>query len=1159
MSSISDRWRQRFRPAERERTLDPTAASLFVPAPNALRWAVGEQHLSQPTAARYTGSWQAIRDFFQLRCPRCNGGPYFGVPRDGGIGDCWHKTPEQLFDEVLLEWDQEAEEDVCPSCQSRRSELVARGELRTYGQMHLLAGMRSLPFRTSSVCSDQGLLSLAEIFEINTRLPTDGALGAAPEAASGAALVEDVTTGLTVQSERGPARVTQAGHSGVKPIRRLRCAGGWTSETSNEHKLRVVRADGKRHWVEAQHVQPGDALILNVGADLWGPEHLDPDLAYLAGLYAGDGSRVDRNKDETRAYTSKTLEDEEVLSVCPNAKAETKAVPSRVRRANRASVIQFLKGYADTDWFCALGKTGQQKKDVSESVSESDVLKPSIGYDTVSKDLASQVRLLLLNLGIRTNGHERPTRGYLSEGRTGTTTYHVTIAVQSIPLFAELIGFRHIERARALEDCLAHIEARPKRPKDEDGPRGTADAWIDYIGQVREALGRGERRGRAERVLPSYFGRRGMGQFSTALRGARRAVSPTIVRAFFDRLRATEHWPKVQALPETQTWLEFADPAWVPIEVFSSEQGEEVPMGDLSVPGPESYVAGGILGHNSGKSFTGAIIATYMEHRLLCHAHQHLTTLEDLGRPPGLSGYFGHSAATQYEATFLAASGDQAKDTVFAIFKGLRGLSPWFSRYRRWVLAEQATQSRQRMPWEYKDDLVLQIRNEHPDVRMVITSGHSNSRTQAGRTRLFVVFDEIGRMKVSTSALGADELYLTMDSSLQTTRGVVSRLGLEPWMGAIISVSSPKSRFDKAYRLWQDSQRIPEMYAFRAATWDFNPFEPRSNFDGAFRKDPVGAMTDFGASPPGTENPLIDDPIRFRQLAVDPEARASSTFRHVEMRQQDRYFYIAAEIQHMPFVAANPRQLGRAAAAAHTPRVIFGDAGESFDAFALACGYGRPVGVAPDGKPIMATVVEWVVRILPPPGYQVWFDCVLDIVRNAAQRQNVRRVRFDRWQSTHLIQKCRDYVADCERLSLKTEHFVSFRSDAYSGRVRLLPPLSTDAEPGIPVDDEGAGWAWKVTPPEMSAQAAGLYELLGLTRDPEKGKITNPRKGLERGWASDDTAQVLVGLHHLISDAGYHEKFDDRSRRAARERAEAQVQQAGSMTRFLPSVWRQRR
>jgi hypothetical protein len=1108
MGGLSDRWRQRFKPAEEERRLDPVAVELFRPAPNILQWIVGDRYLASVDSLEFTASYQVARDFFGLRCPRCNGGPYHGTPRDGGIGDCWGKSPEQLRAEVLLEWSPEHDEDVCPGCGATRSELVASKELADYRSMHLLAGMRSVPLDTL-VHTTKGLLTLRELFTAYTDLPVGrGELAIRDLTPPSHLHIEPAPEIPCVLSERGPVRVGTCGLSGVKPIRRLVCRDGWESVTSNEHELRVVTKTGRRAWKRARDVRPGDALLVAFGHDMWGDGSLSPQAAYELGTRAEvDAPRIT-----------------EVVAHAPLASSAAACIPVEVRAAKRAAVIAYLQGHADARWFCCTEQGGKR-------VDGSQHHRPALGFNSGSKPLVDGIRLLLANLGIRTS----LVRRNRADSRQYDLSYKVYVRQDSIARWAELIGLREDpERLERIADLAAHPL---KRLPDVDGPRGTASSWLDFVDRTG-----GLDRDPSWRKLPTR---------------ARAAVSPSLVRTYLDGL---SEWELAGVTAdELAKWTEFADEGWIALEVLESTEEAPTEMGDLTVlsaagepldHADASYTAGGFLGHNSGKSFTGAIIMTFMEHRLLCHAHRHLTTGSPIGRPPGLSGYLGHSPATQYESTFLAASGEQSKDTVFAIYKGLRDLAPWFSSYRKWVKAEEATQSRSRAPWAYQDDLVLQIRNGHPDVRWVITSGHSNSRTQAGRTRLTVCVDEVGRMQVTGSALGADELYLTMDSSLQTARSCVRRLGLEPWVGAIISVSSPKSRFDKAYRLWKDSMRIPSMYSFRAPTWNFNPREPRENFEVAFQRDPVGAMTDFGASPPGTENPLIEDPQRFRKLAVDTKAKPACTFRTVELRQHD-YRYVAAEVDHMPFAATS--------GTASTPRVIFGDAGESFDAFALACGYGTPVGVAPDGRPIMATVVEWVVRILPPPGYQVWFDCVVDLLREAAKKRNVRQVRFDRWQSTHLIQKIREHVADTERFSLKPEQFIAFRSDAMSGRVRLLPPLLEDAEEHVPEEDEGAGWTWKRTPPEMSPQAAGLYELLGLTRDPDTGKVTNPRKGLQRGWSSDDTAQCLVGLHTMIASRGYTEKFDDRSARAARQRAEAHAPQATVTTRYAPSVWRRMR
>jgi hypothetical protein len=93
----------------------------------------------------------------------------------------------------------------------------------------------------------------------------------------------------------------------------------------------------------------------------------------------------------------------------------------------------------------------------------------------------------------------------------------------------------------------------------------------------------------------------------------------------------------------------------------------------------------------------------------------------------------------------------------------------------------------------------------------------------------------------------------------------------------------------------------------------------------------------------------------------------------------------------------------------------------------------------------------------------------------------------------------------------------------------------------------------------MQPASCAIYELLGLQCDPDTQKVYNPLKGEARGWNSDDTAEVIVHTHKLVQHMGYSKRYDDRTKRTARRRAEAQSRewnggQVARLTRFSGSM-----
>lgn len=522
-----------------------------------------------------------------------------------------------------------------------------------------------------------------------------------------------------------------------------------------------------------------------------------------------------------------------------------------------------------------------------------------------------------------------------------------------------------------------------------------------------------------------------------------------------------------------------------------------------------------LVGMRAGKSMTAAMMGTYVEHVVYALGHT---------QPGGFHGFLGITPAETFEITFLASNQVQGDETIWAKYTGFRSNSPWFRRYVPWIHTVAADQPRFGMKrWKYKEG-DTEIENGHPHVRTKIFTLNSNSSGQAGRTRLHGFLDELGRMQNTKSKFGAEEIYRTVEHGLRTIRSRVLLYGGFPWFGSMISVTSPMSRNDKAWELYVNAPETPGMYARHYPTWKFNPKEPREHFDPEYKKDPMGAERDFGANPPGAEHPLVHDETRFWPLAIDPKLKQRATF--------DPYFRRAPTGQR--YAAIRLKTADRVISA-RQPRYIVFDAGQNFDAFSGACGHGELVTI--NGQERLLSVCDWVFRIVPDQGEEVWFDSAEDIVRDLKQYQSTAFVAFDRWNSVQIIQHIREMGIPAEAESLKDIDFLDWKGNAFDDLVRLIPPSPED----LLYDKNGNvvfPLQWKKKQRRMRTESVAVAELLELQCDPDTRKVYNPNKGKERGEHSDDTARVLVHLHRLIQRARFTDRYDDRSTRAARKRAE---------------------
>lgn len=518
----------------------------------------------------------------------------------------------------------------------------------------------------------------------------------------------------------------------------------------------------------------------------------------------------------------------------------------------------------------------------------------------------------------------------------------------------------------------------------------------------------------------------------------------------------------------------------------------------------------GLIGQRSGKSTTLGMIGTYIEHVL--------STI-GLTHADGLYGYLNHPRGDPLHMTFIASTATQAKETIWAKYKGYRANAPWFRRYVPWVKAQESIQviTPGMEPWSYTENST-HIHNGL--LGLSVDSLNSNSNGIAGRTRVASLIDEICRMEQTESSRSAQEVYRSMDASVQTVQGTAEQFGLPTWLGLTAAISSVMSVNDYGMQLLESSKTDSRVYARKMATWDFNPYLPRSRFADMLKKDFVGTMRNFGSVPPAAATPLIDRPDDFIRTAVDKTLTPTATFTYYDI----------------PGTHGNPDMLGvkvddmRPLFGA-TPRVIAVDAGKNFDAFSVACAHGDTDA---DGNVI--TVFDWVIRLLTRnKSQEVYFESVYQLLKSLVPLMPISKVMFDHWQSTTIIQRLRNEFGIWSEEEVTTnEHFIRFMRDCYSGYVKLLPEL--DEDPSF-------------DPPYKSAQGAALYELLHLERDPKNDNVFNPAKGKRRGYDSDDTARVIVHAHRLVQDSGFTERQDDTSRRARRIRAEASTADWNSSVR----------
>jgi hypothetical protein len=591
-----------------------------------------------------------------------------------------------------------------------------------------------------------------------------------------------------------------------------------------------------------------------------------------------------------------------------------------------------------------------------------------------------------------------------------------------------------------------------------------------------------------------------------------------------------------------------------------------------------------IAGMRSGKSFLGAHIGGYFEHFLITRGVRGRGYLQRMLK---------QEKSEWFEVTFAASTAEQAQQTIYAKYREMRHNSPWVNRYMTWVQQKEREQIGQKDKWAYRvnDDAIL---DGYLMVRFNRTA--SDSAGIAGKTRIMASIDEWARLVNTEGTRSAQELYRVLNQSLKTVRAAQEMNGLPSFLGMMINVTSPISQDDPAMVTYAQATAgtARKIYAWKGATWEFNPQMPRHLFDEEFAKDPVGASRDFGASPPNAEMPFVDDPLRFWS-SIDWKRNPAATFESTELSDATGKQYVGLELKEAALDHVNTHYL-------------FGDAGLNFDSFALVCahpkwvsskdledtegegglllplsgGRGRvepfdpldvvyaedmgtfmggdfamggdgamiidaqeqrrravqawqttPAMAAPyDHKgEMLCTVIDFAVRIVPTQGRDIWFNSIVSIIEQLRKRIRIAGVGFDHWSSIATIQQIRSMGILSQQVALKAEHFMGFLRMAYNSRVSLLPPSPEDM---VGLSEKG-NLIIGVPQEQMEGRSVALVEMLKLSRSPDLRKFFNPNKGKVRGRDSDDLARCYIGVHFLIQNSIVDET-DTKKKRARRKR-----------------------
>ena len=424
------------------------------------------------------------------------------------------------------------------------------------------------------VWTSRGLETIAEVF------------AHAGMKASCTSRVTDISeAGIRMVNERGVLEgVAALTHNNRKPVLRLRLRSGRTVSVTHNHPLRVISERGFIVWREAGRIQVGDTLVsaLFGATEAAEGDGLSEDEAVLLGYLVAEGTlsydysiRFTNWDPEVSGEFTRIMEGLFGVQV-RNYYGKEFAVPGKSIRE------QFAQQYG-LDYVTAAGKKvpacvrtaghKAQRAFLSALFEGDGWIDPSstIGLGTASEELARQVQLMLYGLGIPATVSSKHNAKYDRDYWT------VTINPSVAKRFLAEVGFRSARRRAQVEKCF---KISPRDPQFENIPH-----LAGLLRDLRDDCG-GDRS--FDRIAGDLFRQ----DINLACSRQRLAKIVEWCDRRQDRLSAG-------ARTIVQYLRILAKAPYTYEDVVAVEDAGLQPTFDVVLPSTHSFVANGVLSHNT--------------------------------------------------------------------------------------------------------------------------------------------------------------------------------------------------------------------------------------------------------------------------------------------------------------------------------------------------------------------------------------------------------------------------------------------------------------------------------------------------------------------------------------------------------------------------------
>lgn len=357
---------------------------------------------------------------------------------------------------------------------------------------------------------------------------------------------------------------------------------GLEQQITGNHPLLVASKSGTHVWKKAIDLKEGDFVVTRRGDRIAGDTELNPDDAYALGALVADGHFSPRrigftNNDDYilnkvrqyfvsqfgdyKEYTkgsstdihvndTEAVQDFYSLIGVKSGVAKDKCVPEIIRRASIESQVNFLKGYMECEgYFYSKG----------------------LEVSSASKELLNQVRLMLKNIGITGFIKKKVVKGY-----EGNHYGILNVRGEDARRYLEIIG---------VDSPLKQTQSE----KVSQAPSNSNHDFVPYSGSIAKdfynSVGMGER----------------SGKYTTMIR-----KDCNVSRSNLFTLTMELHGD-----PFMQNHLLYInDPNFYYDEIVAIEDAGVQPTFDFTMPETHSFIAEGIVNHNSTMAIHAARVAT---------------------------------------------------------------------------------------------------------------------------------------------------------------------------------------------------------------------------------------------------------------------------------------------------------------------------------------------------------------------------------------------------------------------------------------------------------------------------------------------------------------------------------------------------------------------